>query len=226
MSCLTQNNHYSSVLARKVSVGKRRNGERMSSGDRVYCEHRAALIFLTGLSGSGKSTLASGLEQRLRDRRLRATVIDGDVLRAGLCKDLGFSDADRRENIRRATELALAKAQAGFVVIVALISPFQADRSAAAARASADGIPFAEVFVNASLAACERRDPKNLYKRARAGQLPHFTGIDSPYEPPGDPALELHTDAESVEQSLKKLADFALRLVLPAGASVAEGLSA
>src|SRR5437868_6243910 len=118
MSCLSQKPHGPSVLARKVSVNRRGNGDSMSNAGTVYRGHRAALIFLTGLSGSGKSTLASGLEQRLRDGGLRATVIDGDILRAGPCKDLGFSDADRRENIRRATELALIQARAGFVVIV------------------------------------------------------------------------------------------------------------
>jgi adenylyl-sulfate kinase len=187
----------------------------MSNTDRVYREHRPAVIFLTGLSGAGKSTLATGLEQRLRQDGVLTSVVDGDVLRAGLSSNLGFSDADRRENIRRATELALHLADVGVVVIVALISPFQADRTAAGARAKAKGIPFAEVFVNAPLSVCERRDPKNLYKRARAGQIPQFTGIDSPYEAPSAPTLELHTDLESAEQSVEKLAAFARGLVLP-----------
>jgi adenylyl-sulfate kinase len=197
----------------------------MSTAGRVYRDHQPALIFLTGLSGAGKSTLASGLEQRLREDGVLTSIVDGDVLRTGLSSNLGFSDADRRENIRRATELALHLAEVGVVVIVALISPFQADRAAAGARAKAKGIPFAEIFVNAPLAVCERRDPKNLYKRARAGQIPQFTGIDSPYESPSTPSVELRTDLESVDQSLEKLTAFALRLVRPkeqAGASDAK----
>lgn len=195
----------------------------MTSKGKTFRDHRPGIIFLTGLSGAGKSTLASGLENRLRAAGYLTSIVDGDVLRAGLSSNLGFSDADRRENIRRATELALHLADVGVVVIVALISPFQADRSAAAQRAKTKGIPFAEVFVNAPLAVCEHRDPKSLYKRARAGQIPNFTGIDSPYERPANPALELHTDAESVDVSLEKLAALVTRLVAPTGATGAGG---
>ena len=126
------------------------------------------------------------------------------MLRAGLSKNLGFSPEDRRENLRRATELAMHLADAGVVVIAALISPFRADRAAVAEKARERGIPFAEVFVNAPLAECERRDPKGLYQKARAGEIPQFTGIDSPYEAPLAPDLELRTDRESVEQSVEK----------------------
>ncbi len=196
----------------------------MNPPGKVRLEHRPGLVFLTGLSGAGKSTLASGLERRLKERGLLATIVDGDVLRAGLSSNLGFSDADRRENIRRATELALHLADVGAIVIVALISPFQADRVTAGTRAKAKGIPFAEVYVNAPLAVCERRDPKNLYKRARAGQIPNFTGIDSPYEPPVAPTLEIRTDLESVEQSLEKLTALTLQLVVSSrGAAGADG---
>jgi adenylyl-sulfate kinase len=183
--------------------------------------HRPALIFLTGLSGAGKSTLAVGLKERLTAEGVLATIVDGDVLRTGLSSNLGFSDADRRENIRRATELALHLADVGAVVIVALISPFQADRNTARERAKAKGVAFAEVFVNAPLAVCEQRDPKHLYQRARAGKLPNFTGIDSPYEPPAAPTLDIHTDRESVAESVQKLAALALRLVAPAGRGAA-----
>ncbi len=196
----------------------------MNPPGKVRLEHRPGLVFLTGLSGAGKSTLASGLERRLKERGLLATIVDGDVLRAGLSSNLGFSDADRRENIRRATELALHLADVGAIVIVALISPFQADRVTAGTRAKAKGIPFAEVYVNAPLAVCERRDPKYLYKRARAGQIPNFTGIDSPYEPPVAPTLEIRTDLESVEQSLEKLTALTLQLVVSSrGAAGADG---
>jgi len=179
--------------------------------------HRPAILFFTGLSGSGKSTLAEGLESRLRAAGQLATVVDGDKLRTGLCRDLGYSEADRHENVRRATELAIHLADIGAVVIVALIAPFHADRIHAAERARSRGIPFAEVFINSPLAVCEGRDPKNLYKRARAGEIPSFTGIDSPYEAPAQPDLELRTDTESVDQSLAKLTAFALDLTRDGG---------
>jgi adenylyl-sulfate kinase len=172
--------------------------------------HGGAVIWLTGLSGAGKSTLASALEQRLLREHLLTAVIDGDILRAGLSRDLGFSAADRSENLRRAAELARQLAETGVVTIVALISPFRADRAAAAERLA--GLPFAEVFVNAPLTVCERRDPKHLYQRARAGEIASFTGIDSPYEAPIAPALELHTDVESIDACVEKLRNLAVNL--------------
>ncbi len=177
--------------------------------------HRGAVIWMTGLSGSGKSTLAQALEKRLLRSGVLAAVLDGDMLRAGLSRNLGFSEEDRRENLRRATELAMHLADAGVVVIAALISPFRADRAQIAEKARERAVPFAEVFVNAPLAECERRDPKQLYKKARAGQIPLFTGIDSPYEPPLAPDLELRTDRESVEQSVERIASLALNLARP-----------
>jgi adenylyl-sulfate kinase len=179
--------------------------------------HRGAIVWLTGLSGAGKSTLASGLEQQLFQARILPVVIDGDVLRKGLSVGLSYSIADRKENIRRAGESALLLAEAGAVVVSALISPFRDDRDEIARRARERGIAFAEVFVNAPLAECERRDPKSLYKQARAGLIPAFTGIDSPYEPPLKPELELHTDRESPAQSLARLTQLALALARPAG---------
>ena len=175
--------------------------------------HRGAVIWLTGLSASGKSTLAVGLERRLLEAGVLAAIVDGDVLRAGLSRDLGFSDADRRENIRRAAELAYHFADTGVVAIVALISPFRAERALAAARVRERNLPFAEVFINAPLATCETRDPKGLYRKARSGALAGFTGIDAPYEPPERPTLELRTDRETVEESLAKLAQHTLELV-------------
>jgi adenylyl-sulfate kinase len=179
--------------------------------------HRGAVLWLTGLSGSGKSTLAAALETRLLHAGVLAATIDGDVLRCGLSRDLGFEAADRRENIRRAGEMAGQLAQTGAVTIVALISPFRSER-ATVARRLAD-VPFAEVFINAPLAVCEHRDPKLLYKRARAGEIRTFTGIDSPYEPPLAPALELHTDLESVDTCVAQLEALALRLARTAGPS-------
>jgi adenylyl-sulfate kinase len=177
-----------------------------------FLGHRGAIIWLTGLSGSGKSTLSVALEKNLFRVGVLPVVLDGDVLRTGLCSGLGFSPDDRKENNRRAAESALLLAEAGVVVISAFISPFRADRAFAAERAQKRGIPFAEVYVNASLAECERRDPKGLYKRARAGQIRSFTGIDSPYESPLSPTLELRTDLESVSQSLEKLTALAVSL--------------
>lgn len=181
--------------------------------------HRGAIIWLTGLSASGKSTLAAALEKNLFRARVLPVVLDGDVLRTGLGQGLGFSDADRKENIRRAAEAALLLAEAGAVVVTALISPFREDRQHIVNRCQVRGVAFAEVFVNAPLAECERRDPKHLYQRARAGQIPAFTGIDSPYEPPLAPTLELRTDRETVEQSVEKLTALALRLARPAASA-------
>jgi bifunctional enzyme CysN/CysC len=178
--------------------------------------HRGAVIWLTGLSGSGKSTLSQALEGELFRRGILPVVLDGDVLRTGLCRGLGFSDEDRKENIRRAAEAALLMAETGAVVIAALISPFREDRRIAADRCRERGVPFAEVYINAPLSECERRDPKQLYKRARAGLIPSFTGIDSPYEPPLSPDLELRTDRESVEKSVERLSQLALALARPA----------
>ncbi len=184
--------------------------------------HRGAVIWLTGLSGAGKSTLSTALEQRLFRAGILPAIVDGDVLRAGLCKGLGFSDADRKENIRRAAEAALLLAEAGAVVITALISPFRADRQLVAELCRVRGVSFAEVYVNAPLAECERRDVKQLYARARAGEIPKFTGIDSPYEAPLMPALELRTDLEPVEESLEKLFALAARLARETGTPFAD----
>lgn len=174
-----------------------------------------AVLWLTGLSGAGKSTLATALQKRLLKTGVLPVILDGDELRTGLCKGLGFSEAERKENIRRAAEAALLIAKSGVVVIVALISPYRADRDHAAERCKQEGIGFAEVYVNAPLAECERRDPKHLYALVREGKIPQFTGISSPYEPPLTPRLELHTDRESVQQSLEKLYAVAISLARP-----------
>lgn len=174
---------------------------------------RGAVLWLTGLPGSGKTTLALALEARLMRDGIAVSVIDGDRLRRGLSQDLGYSEADRRENNRRATELALHLAETGLMVIAALISPHRESREATAARITAAGIPFAEIFVNAPLATCERRDPKGLYRRARLGELPAFTGVTAPYDTPIAPRLELRTEVESVEACLEKLAALAAELI-------------
>jgi bifunctional enzyme CysN/CysC len=177
--------------------------------------HRGCIVWMTGLSGSGKSTLALALEQRLLNSGILSAILDGDVLRTGLSRNLGFTPDDRSENLRRATELAIHLADAGVVVIAALISPFRADRAMAAERAKERGVPFAEVYINAALAECERRDPKQLYKKARAGLIQQFTGIDSPYEAPLAPDLELRTDKQGVSESIEQLTQLTLSLARP-----------
>jgi bifunctional enzyme CysN/CysC len=167
--------------------------------------HRAAIVWLTGLSGAGKSTIARAVERRLFARGVSVAVVDGDGLRGTLNADLGFADADRRESVRRAAAAAGAIAETGQIVLVALIAPFAADR--AAARASARH-PFYEVHVDAPLDTCERRDPKGLYRRARSGELPAFTGIDSPYEPPDAPDLVLDTANITLDHAVDALTAF------------------
>ncbi|MGB2974039.1 MAG: adenylyl-sulfate kinase, partial [Candidatus Competibacter sp.] len=161
------------------------------------------VIWLTGLSGSGKSTLANGLEQRLLQRGYHSYLLDGDNVRHGLNQDLGFSREDRIENIRRIGEVAALFVDSGLIVITAFISPFRADR--ALVRELVQEGEFVEVYVRASLEACERRDPKGLYAKARAGVIRDFTGIDSPYEAPERPELALDTESEAVEMCLERL---------------------
>ncbi len=157
------------------------------------------VVWFTGLSGAGKTTIASLVEERLH-RLGRATfVLDGDTVRAGLSRDLGFSAADRVENIRRAVEIAALMSDAGLVVLVAFISPFRQDRERARARFAAD--EFLEVHVHAPLAVAESRDPKGLYARARRGELPDFTGIDSPYDEPEHPDLRVDTTVLSADEA-------------------------
>jgi bifunctional enzyme CysN/CysC len=148
-------------------------------------------VWLTGLSGSGKSTIAAALEHLLVAGGVLAYMLDGDNLRHGLNGDLGFGAEDRAENVRRAGEVARLFADAGVVAIVPLISPYAADRDRARRIHEESGLRFVEVFVDTPLEECERRDPKGLYVKARAGELPGFTGIDDPYEPPTRPDLRL-----------------------------------
>ena len=162
-------------------------------------------VWMTGLSGSGKSTIATASEKALLERGRPAYVLDGDNVRHGLCVDLGFSDADRAENIRRVGEVAKLFADAGVVALVSLISPHRDARDAVRAVHAAAGIPFLEVHVATPLEVCEQRDPKGLYARARAGEVKEMTGISSPYEPPLAPELVLGADGATVEQSVAAL---------------------
>lgn len=150
---------------------------------------RGAVVWFTGLSGSGKSTVAVEVERALVAARQPAVLLDGDNLRHGLNADLGFSDADRAENVRRVGEVAMLFAEAGVAALVPLISPFRAGRDAVRAKVTERGLPFVEVFVDTPIELCERRDPKGLYAKARAGEIPEFTGISSPYEPPLAPEV-------------------------------------
>ena len=154
--------------------------------------HGGATIWMTGLPGSGKSTVAAGVEAHLLGQGRSTYVLDGDNLRHGLNGDLGFSAADRAENVRRTAEVSALLADAGVVVLVALVSPYRADRDAARAVHEARGLPFLEIHVATSLEECERRDPKGLYAKARAGEIQGLTGVDDPYEAPVSPDLVLH----------------------------------
>ena len=170
--------------------------------------HRPALLWFTGLSGSGKSTVANGVARALHDRGVHTYVLDGDNVRHGLNKDLTFSAGDRVENIRRISEVARLFVDAGLVVMTAFISPYREDRARARAIV---GDAFVEVHVDADVAVCEARDPKGLYKKARAGEIGDFTGISAPYEAPDDPELRIDTSAlplaECVEMVLRHLRD-------------------
>src|SRR5437868_8836364 len=167
--------------------------------------HRGAVVWLTGLSGSGKSTIAQALERELFIRAMHPYVLDGDNVRHGLNSNLGFAPEDRVENIRRVSEAAKLMADAGNVVITAFISPYRADRQRARAIAMEGNAEFIEVFVDAPLEVCEERDPKNLYKKARAGEIREFTGIDAPYESPVDPEIVVQTNRQSVEESVASI---------------------
>ena len=164
--------------------------------------HRGAVVWLTGLSGAGKSTIAQSLERDLFNHGMDTYVLDGDNIRHGLNSNLGFSPDDRVENIRRVSEVARLMADSGTVVITAFISPYRMDRRRAREIALEGNAEFFEVFVDAPLEVCEARDPKNLYKKARAGEIREFTGIDAPYEAPEDPEIVVRTDKQTVDESV------------------------
>ncbi len=163
--------------------------------------HRGLTLWFTGLSGSGKSTIAVALEEALFERGCRTYILDGDNVRFGLNKDLGFSPEHRVENIRRIGEVAKLFRDGGVINLVAFISPYRADRDLARSL-STEG-DFIEIYVDAVLEVCEQRDPKGLYKKARAGQIPEFTGISAPYEAPLKPEIHLRTDKATVAESVQ-----------------------
>lgn len=204
------------VVMKKPNQSPYEQRQHASSADVVW--HRPALcredrarqkkqkpvcIWLTGLSGSGKSTMANALEQALFEAGHHTMLLDGDNVRHGLCKDLGMTDQDRTENIRRVAELAKLMTEAGLIVVTAFISPFRQDRQLA--RALFGPGEFVEVYVNTSLAVCKARDPKGLYKKAMAGVIKDFTGISSPYEAPTEPEIQLDCGQQDVASSLQAL---------------------
>lgn len=182
------------------------NGHTTAADRQKLLKQKPLTIWLTGLSAAGKSTLAFALERVLIESGHPCYVLDGDNVRHGLNNNLGFSAADRSENIRRVAEVAKLMNEAGLIVITAFISPFRADRDKARAIIG-DGV-FQEVFVDAGLDACEARDPKVLYKKARAGQIPDFTGVSSPYEDPLNPELIIPSGVQNKLTSLNALVNF------------------
>ena len=169
---------------------------------------RGATIWFTGLSGSGKSTIAVALEKALHQIGKLSYRLDGDNVRHGINKNLGFSEDDRKENIRRIGEVAKLFGDAGMIALSSFISPYKADRDEVRALHDAAGIPFVEVFVDCTLDEAERRDPKGLYAKARAGEIRNFTGIDDPYESPVAPEIHLRTDRMSLEEEVAAILDY------------------
>ncbi|AKD05055.1 adenylyl-sulfate kinase [Pontibacter korlensis] len=174
---------------------------------RQLMQQEPRLFWLTGLSGSGKSTLALRLEHYLFHQGYKVYLLDGDNIRNGLCQDLSFTEKDRKENVRRVGQVANLLLDAGLVVICAFISPYAAERELVRQIVGSDR--FSEVFVSCSLEVCEKRDTKGLYAKARQGIIPNFTGISAPYQAPKQPNITLHTDQESIEESLQKLLTYA-----------------
>jgi adenylylsulfate kinase len=192
---LTQQGASTNIAWHQASVDRAARAEQRG--------HRSAILWFTGLSGSGKSTLANAVNRALFERGLSCYVLDGDNMRHGLCKDLGFSDADREENIRRIGEVSKLFLDAGVVVLSAFVSPFKADRDRA--RSLVETGDFVEIHCAADLAVCEQRDTKGLYAKARAGEIKEFTGISSPYEAPENPELRVDTGSQTLEQSVEQV---------------------
>lgn len=168
--------------------------------------HRSRALWFTGLSGAGKSSLAFALEQHLHGRGVRCYVLDGDNVRHGLNRDLGFTSEDRQENLRRIGEVAKLMVDAGLLVLSAFISPHAQDREMV--RQLFEPEDFIEIYVQCSIEECERRDPKGLYKKARSGDIPHFTGISAPYDVPEDPSLIIDTEQLPLDEAIQKIVQY------------------
>ena len=188
----------SNLIYHQASVTRQR---RNKSND-----HHSVVLWFTGLSGSGKSTLAHALEEKLFQKGCRTFVLDGDNVRHGLNSNLDFSEKGRTENIRRISEVSKLMMESGLIVMAAFISPFNKDREEA--RKLISNYDFIEIYCKATLETCEARDVKGLYKRARAGEIKNYTGIDSPYEKPENPEIVIDTDQQSLEESVSKILDF------------------
>ena len=188
----------SNIIYHQASVTRQRRNE--------LNNHRSIVIWFTGLSGSGKSTLAHALEEKLFQKGCRTFVLDGDNVRHGLNSNLDFSESDRAENIRRISEVSKLMLESGLIVMTAFISPFNKDRNEAKKLISNDD--FIEIYCKASLEICEARDVKGLYKKARAGKIKNYTGIDSPYEVPENPDLIIDTDNETLDNAVFKILNF------------------
>lgn len=173
---------------------------------RVLNNHNSFLIWFTGLSGSGKSTIANAVELKLHQEGIKTFTLDGDNIRKGINNDLNFSPEHRTENIRRIAEVSNLMVDAGLVVLAAFVSPYKIDRENI--KNIVGGANFVEIYVNTSVEECERRDVKGLYKKARAGEIKNMTGISAPYEAPETPDLEIKTENESIESSVKKVIDY------------------
>ena len=182
------------------------HSQQVSKSQRAEIKQQTAcLLWYTGLSGSGKSTIANAVDAMLFARQRHSYLLDGDNVRHGLNGDLGFSDNDRVENIRRISEVAQLFVDAGLIVSTAFISPFRADRALAASKLTSG--EFIEVFIDTPIEICEQRDPKGLYKKARAGEIKYFTGIDSAYEAPENPIIHVRTADKSIEQCAQQIID-------------------
>ena len=189
------------IMMQEHSVSRSKRGHVL--GERSG--FRGCTVWFTGLSGAGKTTISFALEEYLVSQNIPTYSLDGDNIRHGLNKNLGFSETDREENIRRIGEVAKLFADGGIVCLTSFISPFRKDRDSARAMSKAAGLPFYEVYVDTSLDLCESRDVRGLYKKARAGEIKGFTGIDQPYEAPVEPELVVHTDKYSVDECVQQV---------------------
>ncbi|KAJ2510206.1 Adenylyl-sulfate kinase [Coemansia sp. RSA 2049] len=184
------------------------NGHVSRDERRQLLKQTGLTIWFTGLSASGKSTVASALEQHLLHRGINAYRLDGDNIRFGLNKNLGFSPEDRTENIRRIAEVSKLFADSAAVAITSFISPYRIDRESARSLHNDAGIPFVEVYADVPVSVAERRDPKGLYKKARAGEIKEFTGISAPYEAPDHPEIHIRTDQKSIAEAVQQIAQY------------------
>jgi adenylylsulfate kinase len=179
----------------------------VSKNDRINSNnHKSLLIWFTGLSGSGKSTIANLVEKALFDLEIKTYSLDGDNIRKGINNDLSFAPEDRTENIRRIAEVSNLMIDAGLVVLAAFVSPYKKDRENI--RTIVKDVNFVEIYINTSIEECERRDVKGLYKKARAGEIKNMTGISAPYEAPEHPNIEIKTEIETIEDSVKRIVDY------------------